>query len=228
MRLNTELIRRRRRELRLSERELGERLGTSRTTIRFIESGEVAGKLTLDLVSQLGDVLAVSFSDLVMAEPPPVERAEPGDIERLGALLAEAAEATPIDLAAEVLGWSVERTQRAAYDLATRLPSVGMTLRTSDGELACLPAAAALSADELRERARRHLARNHLTSHQARVLLAYLERDLDAVRKLGGREFTAVALLAKAGLIEDGARGSGPGGRGMGVAEDVKFSLMVD
>lgn len=227
MKLNTELIRRRRRELRLSERELGERLGTSRTTVRFLESGEVAGKLSLDFIAELAAVLAIPFADLVVSEAP-AARPAGGDAERLGALLAEAAgEPTLLDLAAEVLGWDIERTQQAAADLAAALKRAGMILCTADDELAILPAAAVLSGEELRARARRHLARNHLTSHQAKVLLAYAERDLDAVRKLGRREFTAIALLAKAGLIEDGARGSGEGGNGMGVAEDVAFSLMM-
>lgn len=75
---------------------------------------------------------------------------------------------------------------------------------------------------ELRERARRHVAQNHLTSHQASVLLAYIERDIDAVRKLGRREFTALGLLAKAGPIEDGARGSGAAGDGLGVAQGCR------
>lgn len=227
MNLNTELIRRRRRELRLSERELGERLGTSRTTIRFLESGEVAGKLSLGFIAELAAVLAIPFTDLVVID----ESAEPStgdDAETLGALLAEAAgEPTPLELAAEVLGWDIERTHQAAVDLAAALQRAGMILRTADGELAILPAVAVLSGEELAARARRHLARNHLSTHQAKVLLAYVERDLDAVRKLGRREFTAVALLAKAGLIEDGARGSGQGGDGMGVAEEVAYSLLM-
>jgi transcriptional regulator with XRE-family HTH domain len=226
MRLDTELIRRRRRELRLSERQLAERLGTSRTTIRFIESGEVTGNLTLAFLAELASVLAVGFNDLVVGDQG-AERSTSDDAERLGTLLAEADEPTPLDVAAQVLGWTVEATDQVANELGERLASVGMALRREDDELAVLPAAAVLSGDELRERARRHLARSHLTSHQASVLLAYVERDLDAVRKLGRREFTAVALLAKAGLIEDGARGSAQGGNGMGVAEDVAFSLMM-
>jgi transcriptional regulator with XRE-family HTH domain len=226
MRLNTELIRRRRRELRLSERELGERLGTSRTTIRYIESGEVVGKLTLGFMDELAIVLGVEFAGLIVREQAGERRAA-ADVERLGALLAEAEEATPLDLAAEVLCWTVERTKEAADDLAAALPRVGMVLHTADNQLRVLPAATVLSPEELRQRTRRSLARNHLTSHQARVLLAYVERDPAAVRKLGGREFTAVALLAKAGLIEDGARGSGYGGDGMGVADEVAFSLLL-
>lgn len=65
---------------------------------------------------------------------------------------------------------------------------------------------------------------------EAAVMVALglsLVDGVDAVRKLGGREFTAVAVLAKTGLIKDGARGSGSGGNGMGVADDVAFSLLL-
>lgn len=130
MRVNADLMRRRRRELGMSERDLAAAAGVSKMYVRHLESGGGDAQVTMEVLRRMGRALAVSSGDLL--EHPAIERSV-NDVSTVGAMLTELVEPTPPAVLSSVLGWGLERTEAALTGLEATAPSVGLALQRIHG-----------------------------------------------------------------------------------------------
>jgi len=141
VRVNTQLIAERRRELNMSERTLIKLTGV---TVRLVyspnetdaESYSHGASMTLAELSRLASALAVSPTELLMTERPAPAGAPADDVAVLMAALMDGARVTLTrkDDLASALNWPLERVERAASQAAEHLPALGLTLHHSPAD----------------------------------------------------------------------------------------------
>lgn len=209
--LNSDLVRARRNDLGLSQRETARHLGVTSAVVARLEDGVNHRDLPLRTIAALADLLGCHPTDLFHQPPEPDDSADADDdAATLGALLAHLDRSVAADAVADALDWTLPRVRQAAADLDTRLRTCGMTLATTAvGDLKPVPAATAIAPDELQRAYREHHARRGLTHAEARMLVAVLADDIDPQR-LTNPDTVTLARLRNAGLIEDSATRPAP------------------
>lgn len=199
--LDVALVRRRRRELQMSKRQVADQLGVTVMTVSRLEKGENHEALSLALVSNLAGVLSVDLGRLCRSAPAPVPRRSDQLAAAAGELLAHMTALTPVDALAESLDVTVDELEEALAVLAVRLEAVGMCLHRLNRTVAVRPAGKA-SPDHVKAMARKRLARSGMNITEARILARALAGTLDE-GKLGNADQVALGRLRNAGIIEE-------------------------
>lgn len=222
MRLNADLLRRRRRELGISERDLAASAGVSKMFIRHLESGGGDDQVTLAVLRRLGRALAASVSDL-MYDP----GAEPNvdDVAALGAMLTELAEPSSPKGLASVLCWSLDRTHTALSGLECAAPRAGLAVQRMHGLISLRRSAAHLDPEQLRRAHAGVMARRGLDLHAARMLYVVFADQLGDKRRLNVREKQALVQLRNAGIVDESAPETHLGRQSLVVSTEVAYSL---
>lgn len=219
--LDADRIRRRRRDLGLSQRQLAHTAGTTPAVIERIEDATNHPDLPLGLVARLADALALPRSAL-WADPtagaPAAAPDDAGDAAAVGALLAETGTLTAPEALADALGWTLERTHAAIDDLDRRAHPLGWTIQHTKGDVAIRRRDTATDPHQLQALLKHHHARRGLTITEARLLAAIHDGRTEQ-RITGNNDRVALARLHNAGLIQDRDQ--------LDLADDVRFSLML-
>jgi transcriptional regulator with XRE-family HTH domain len=226
--LNTELLRRRRAELGISLRAIADQVGIGAPAYAVLENGHGHANLELGVVVRLARTLGLDIGDLVLTEDGShTERTEPGDdAAALGALLSATAALTQSGALCEALGWPLERLQAAKSVLEQRLAGVGMTFQRQSAAVKIVTAADKADRDAVARALRKHLARDHVSVIEARMLRAV---ELGAVPKQPTNpERVALGVLVNAELVGFAESGGRHREAPMVLADDVRFSLMLD
>lgn len=218
--LDTGLVRSRRRELEMSQRQLAKHLGVSPTVVTALEDGRNHHALKLAFVARLADILAVDVEQLL--EPSADTVADSRSVADLaasvGALLFDTATFTPVEALAEATGHTLDDVAAALDSLEPRLAAVGLSLQRRSGQVA-IRTSADLDLEERRRLLRSHQARRGLRLTEARLLREVLDGNIDEAR-LSNPELVALNRLRHAGLVT-----------GDGIPElttEVKASLLLE
>ncbi len=217
--LDTDLVRSRRRELELSQRQLAKQLGVSPMVVTALEDGRNHHALKLAFVARLADVLAVDVAQLFEFSPPRVVDSQSvSDLAAsLGALLFDTSTFTPVEALAEATGHTLDDVTTALDSLESRLAAVGLSLQRRSGEVALRPTAD-LDPEERKRLLRRHQSRRGVRLTEARVLREVLDGNIDEAR-LSNPNLVALNRLRHAGLVtDDGVPG---------LVAEVKASLLL-
>jgi transcriptional regulator with XRE-family HTH domain len=196
-RFGADELRRRRLELRLTRRELARRAAVD---LSVIEDAEIHGIPIYDhTASLLAAELGIDTSHL--PQPP---SSSSGDVEMLGAVLADLGIPIATQTIAAALAWSPKRVRDAAKQLQHELQPLGQTVTLSPGDQLGLAPFASCISDEQRAAVHREaLTIDHAT---AEVLLAILRgrRDERSWNKLADNQRSiAMELVAAGSIIED-------------------------
>jgi transcriptional regulator with XRE-family HTH domain len=221
--LNTDLLRRRRIELRKSRRDLAQALGVAGAAIAGLENGTNHADQTLGTLAKLAETLAVDLPTLLTgaARTParfsqqavgqiPSQQPSQADADRatLGAALHAAANPVSAAALADALGWTLPRLTRALDSLAAVAPTVGLRIDTSGGMVALVRAAEPLTSAQLTGVLRRVVSRGIETT-AARLICAALGRAVCAAPGRAGSggllrgnaDRVAAGLLVNADLL---------------------------
>jgi transcriptional regulator with XRE-family HTH domain len=222
--LDTDRIRRRRVELRLSQRTVAAAIGTAAGVVVGIERGTNHRDLTVAQLARLADTLGLDVVDL-FTTPPPDDDGDSDDAAVLGAMVELAGILTPVTALAEAAGWTMQRTNDALDVLETRLAAAGLRLHRQPGKVAIVRAVIGDDTDRVKTLVRTHLSRDGVSATEARMLRRIAAGTTP--QNPSNPEAVALGVLANAGLIEtaDGGTGKAP----MWVlADDVRHSLLLD
>lgn len=218
--LDTSLVRSRRRELELSQRQLAKHLGVSPTVVTALEDGRNHHALKLGFLARLADILAVDVQQLVASSADPVadSRSVVDLAASVSALLFDTATFTPVEALAEATGRTLDDVAAALDSLESRLAAVGLCLQRRSGQVA-LRTSAHLDPEERKRLLRRHQARRGLRLTEARILREVLDGNIDEAR-LSNPELVALNRLRHAGLVT---------GKGVpALTAEVKASLLLE
>ena len=221
--LNTELIRRRRIELRLSQRAVATHLGVSGGVVRGLETGFNHTDITVGLLTKLADILAVNIATLFQHHDTDTgaDGTARDDVATLGAALHTSDTLTPVTALAEALGWTADRVNTAAGQLAGALEQCGLRLHRLNGQLAIERSSEALDTDRIRSVTRAHLLRAGISITEARLLKRIA--DGRPLRDLSNADAVAVGVLTNARLIT-----TTPPSATMTLDDDVSFSVFAE
>jgi transcriptional regulator with XRE-family HTH domain len=125
--LDTALIRRRRRELGWSQREVGRRIGVSSATVARLEDGANHDELPLRQLVRLTDVLAVDPADL-LARPAAAAPTDTELVQRVGALITAADGPATAAILATATGATGDEVDAALEQLDLVLQAAGLRL----------------------------------------------------------------------------------------------------
>ena len=195
-RLGPDELRRRRLELGLTRRELARRAALD---LSVIEDAEGHGIAIYDhTASLLAGELGIAIN-----HAPQTQGSSPGDVEVLGAVLADVDTPIATQTIATALTWTPERVRATAAQLRHELQRLGQTVTLSPGgQLGLAPFATCIS-DEQRAAVRREaLTIDDATAH---VLLAVLRgrRDDRSWTKLDNNQRVIATQLVAAGAITE-------------------------
>lgn len=225
--LDIALMRRRRAELGISLRMLADQIGVTAPTYTAIENGHRHAELELGVLLRLSRALGVAVSDLVIGEEQPADADEVSDdAAELGAVLALSDTLTPAGSLCEILGWTLDRLRAARRVLERRLAGVGMGLQFTNSAVKIVTAVGVADEATVAKTMRKHLARNHVSLIEARMLLA-VERG-QVPNQPTNSERVALGVLVNAALVGFEAPKSSKREAAMVLSDDVRFSLMVD
>jgi DNA-binding XRE family transcriptional regulator len=228
--LDVDRIRRRRVELRLSQRTVAAAIGTASGVVDGIERGTNHRDLTVAQLARLADALGLDVVDL-FATPPPGGDSDSGsgsgsdDAAVLGAMVELAGILTPVTALAEAAGWTLQRTNDALDVLEGRLGATGQRLHRQPGKVAIVRAVIGDDTDRIQTLVRSHLNRDGVSATEARMLRRIAAGTTP--QNPSNPEAVALGVLANAGLIKT----TNPGGNKAPVwalAEDVRHSLLLD
>lgn len=224
--LDIDLLRRRRRELALSQRAVAAACDCTTPVIVSLEAGRNHDELTVAFLTRLADTLAVDIRSLHQTADPaePSERTD--DPATVGSALVATGVLTPITGLAESLGWTLERTRLAVDQLEQHLPAVGMRLHRLEGRVAIRRADEPIDAPTLAGVVRAHIARDGLNLTEA-SLLATIIND-GPPRQLGNAQAVALGVLTNAGLVTTDDPRTATAEATTVASAAVRFSLMVD
>lgn len=211
--LDTELIRRRRRELGWSQREVGRRIGVSPATVARLEDGVNHDDLPLRQLVRLADALAVDTADLF----PRATLAAPTDsdlVQRVGALLAAANDPVATATLAAATGASTDDVDTALSQLDVALQHLGSRVHHGSRGVDIVPSARAADPNEVRTLLRGQHAAHGLTRLDAQLLSRAATGTIDRARA-GNADQVALARLENAGLID----------ADLELTDDVRYSL---
>ena len=195
-RLGPDTLRRRRLELGLTRRELARRAAVD---LSVIEDAETHGiPIYSHTASLLADELGIDASHV-----PQRPSSSPGDVETLGAVLADLGTPTSTQTIAAALAWAPERVRAAAAQLRDALQRLGQTITLSPGDKLGLAPFATCISDE--QRAAVHREALTIDDTTAEVLLAVLRgrRDDRSWTKLDDTQRGIAMQLVAAGAITE-------------------------
>ena len=195
-RLGADELRRRRLELGLTRRELARRAALD---LSVIEDAEIHGIPIYDhTASLLAGELGIDTSQV-----PPPPSTSPGDVEVLGAVLADLSTPIATQTIAAALAWPPERVRAAAAHLRHELQQLGQTVTLSpDDQLGLAPFATCINDEQRAAVHRKALTIDDATAH---VLLAVLRgrRDDRSWNKLDDNQRVIAMQLVAAGAINE-------------------------
>src|SRR5690606_35340008 len=202
--LNGEYIRRRRRDLRLSQRFLAKQLAVTSRVIAALEEGTNHATLPIGFVCDLADQLGVDVRDLSLKEPPPPADGFEELAAQIGAFLFQTGTLVGTGALAEAFDVTLDEIDDALRLLEAGVETVGLSLqRTVSGDVALHPKTP-LDTEAQRRLVRQHHARRGLSLTEARVLYRLLDGPVDE-GKLSNPESVALNRLRHAGIAtEDG------------------------
>ena len=180
-RLGAAELRRRRLELGLTRRELARRAAVD---LSVIEDAEAHGIAIYDhTASLLADELGIDIN-----HAPQTPSTSPGDVEVLGAVLADLGTPIATQTIAAALAWAPERVRAAAAQLRHELQRLGQTVTLSPRDEVGLAPLATCISDEQRAAVRREALT--IDDATARLLLAVLRgrRDDRSCTKLDNNQ----------------------------------------
>lgn len=216
MLLDTDVIRRRRMELGLSQRAVARRLAVTSLTIARIESGDNHHALTLLQLHRLADVLATPLPGL-FAQPSTATIDDDGvQVRELGALLHSADEPVARATLADLLDTTPTRIGQLLDQLTATLEPAGLQVHDGPGGVTLVPETTVRDPERLRGLLQAQHATHGLTSTDATILARAHAGTLDPAR-LGNADLVAVARLTNAGLLDD-----------VHLTDDVVYSLGLD
>jgi len=195
-RLGPDDLRRRRLEVGLTRRELARRAALD---LSVIEDAEIHG---IPIYDHTASLLASELGIDTSRVPQPAG-SSPGDVEILGAVLADLGTPIPTQTIVAALAWPPERVRAAAAQLRHELQRLGQTVTLSPGDHLGLASFASCISDEQRAAVHREaLAIDDATAH---VLLAVLRgrRDDRSWTKLDDDERVIAMQLVAAGAITE-------------------------
>jgi transcriptional regulator with XRE-family HTH domain len=195
-RLGPDELRRRRLELGLTRRELARRAAVD---LSVVEDAEAHGMGIYDhTASLLADELGIDTGHLPQSSGGP-----PGDVEMLGAVLADLGTPIATQTIAAALGWPAERVHAAAAQLRHELQRLGQTVTLSPSDQLGLAPSATCINDE--QRAAVHSEALTIDDATAHVLLAVLRgrRDERSWNKLDDNQRVIAMQFVAAGAITE-------------------------
>ena len=198
MLLNVELIRRRRRELGLSERAIAKHLGATSPTVAGIEEGTNHEQLTLRTVVTLAQVLGVQPSDLIVTERR--SDVDPDLVRQVGQLLGAVGRPVPIDLVAELVGVTLDGVDALIGELDRRLHDAGFGVR-NDGVEVALVGEPIVSPERMKDALRGHAAKYGLRLQEVDLLRRIVEGGVHE-SSLGNADRVALGRLRNAGIVD--------------------------
>jgi DNA-binding XRE family transcriptional regulator len=229
--LDVDRIRRRRVELRLSQRTVAAAIGTAAGVVVGIERGTNHRDLTVAQLARLADALGLDVVDLFATPTPADDTTEtapeadgPDDAAVLGAMVELAGILTPVTALAEAAGWTLQRTNEALDVLEERLTVAGLRLHRQPGKVAIMRAVIGDDTGRVRTLLRTHLSRDGVSATEARMLRRIAAGTTP--QNPSNPEAVALGVLANAGLIEtvDGGTDKAPV---WALADDVRHSLLL-
>jgi transcriptional regulator with XRE-family HTH domain len=228
--LDTDRIRSRRVELRLSQRTVAAAIGTAAGVVVGIERGTNHRDLTVAQLARLADALGLDVVDLFTTPAPADDTTEAApdadsdDAAVLGAMVELAGILTPITALAEAAGWTLQRTNEALDTLEGRLRSSGLRLHRQPGKVAIVRAVIGDDTERVKTLVRTHLSRDGVSATEARMLRRIAAGTTP--QNPSNPEAVALGVLANAGLIEttDGGASKAPV---WVLADDVRHSLLL-
>lgn len=204
--LDGDLIRRRRDELRVSQRQLASQIGATGAVIRGLEAGTNHTTVSVGLLDKLARALAIEpghlFTARAASELEGTETDVGDDAATLGSALTAVGTSMPVSAVADHLGWERDRVLAAIDELARVLPRCGMQLRHVSGRLSIERAVEPVDRAQLEATVRGHLTADGLSVLEARLLHQVWTGGVP--RELTNAEHVALGVLANAGLIEPG------------------------
>lgn len=219
MLLDVALIRRRRRELGLSLREVARHVSVSAAVIERLEDGTNHNDLPLALVAALADTLAIPRQD-IWAQPHPADTDTADDAATVGALLAETGVLTPREALADALAWPLDRLDTALKELDQRLRPLGWMLHHLNGDVDIRRHPGAASPEQIQTLLRHHQARRSLKLSEARLLYRILD-GLNEQHISSNNDRVALGRLQNAGLLNDDTEQPT-------AADEVRYSLLLE
>lgn len=197
MLLNVELIRRRRRELGLSERAIAKHLRVTSPAVAGIEEGTNHEQLTLRTVVTLSRVLGVQPSDLIVTDR--TSDLDPDRVRQVGQLLGAVGRPVPIDLVAELVGVTLDEVDALVEELDSRLRIAGFGVR-NDGVEVALVGEPIVSPERMKDALRRHAAKCGLKLREVDLLRRIVDGDVNE-NSLGNADRVALGRLRNAGIV---------------------------
>lgn len=241
--LDADLIRRRRIELRMTERQLGRLVGKSGQLVRRIEAGLSHEGITVRTAHRIADALGLSLGTLFVSGPsgtpmtPPAEDSdrddrtespvdEERDVARLGALLAEVGERASKELIAETLTLSARRLEIVLTDLDSRLRPLGLALEITGAGVAIVAERGRLASLDVQHARQTGRAQQPLGAQEAKMLMRVLRGDICATATLDRPAGMIMAKLFKAGAIDLPA-GQWTGANPPRLTPEARYGLML-
>ena len=201
--LDADLIRRRRDELRLSQRQLAAQIGATGAVVRGLEAGTNHTTITVGMLDLLARALAVEPGTLFVRDSvgEPAESLD-ADVAMLGAALRAVDTSIPVSTLAAEFSWSPQRIHAAIAALSERLAGCGIRVRHVAGRLSIERSVEAIDRVRLQRVVRAHLSASGLSVLEARVLHQVMSGTLP--RELSNAEHVALGVIINAGLVEVG------------------------
>jgi transcriptional regulator with XRE-family HTH domain len=221
-----ELLRRRRLELRISERRLAREIGATVPVIRGMEGGGGA-ELPLRLLAAVADALALDLASLLRIDSEAAPASHEGDVAAIGAILFEQRRLVQIDGLAAQLGWERTRVEAAAAGLAGALPTVGLSLHRLHASVAIRRATEAVSDDQLASSYDAAPSGRRLARAEAAILADVVEGRLVDRTSLSKAKAGALARLVNQGVV-DRRRSGSPGYESPRLTAEARFSLGLE
>lgn len=201
--LNSELIRQRRGDLNMSNREVARQLRVTAAVIKRLEEGSNHEWIALGEVARLASILSIEFGDMFspeLVEAPDVRNTAADRAAELGALLYEMGKLVPRSALCQALECSPDELDDALTELAAVLAPAGMTIHSSKDSVS-IEAVADINPDHVESLIRSQLSSRGLTITDANIL-AEIAEGMHAQRKLSNHENRALQRLRKAGIVE--------------------------
>lgn len=205
MRLNSELVRERRRDLGYSQRMLTRAVATVDGLGRRIEQSEDHDDFTLGELGRLADLLKLHpFDLLVLPDEPHRECSDAQLVPRLGSLLAKAELPIPTGVLATALGATADSITTALSALDKKLRSVGLRVALCEGSAQLVSADCdGVDTATFRTLVRRAKSRSHLSPAEAKLLYGVMMGRVTAKQaSISNNGRVSLRKLVKAGMIE--------------------------
>ncbi len=244
--LDADLIRSRRIELRMTERQLGRLVGKSGQLVRRIETGLSHEGITLRTAHRLAGALGLALTELCLSGPrataqpmnepeeapdqdggavPPVD--DERDVARLGALLVELGERASMELIAQTLAMSAHRLEAVLTGLTPRLHPLGLALEITGAGVAIVAERGLLASMDADRARRANRASRPLGAQEAKMLLRVLRGEVRTTATLDRPAGMIMAKLLKAGAIEL-PPGKWAGASPPHLTPEVQYGLMLE